>query len=90
MKARSVLSVLLFFGLSPAAQADKERIAPPEPRVPAFHRDMPEHAMARAVRRAADEAFRAPITDSGGRIQYIVELGPEAVPALRAAPPPPR
>lgn len=94
MKALSLLSTLLhallLFALSPAAQAENERIAPPEPRVPAFHRDMPEHAMTRAIRRAEEEAFRAPITDNEGRIQYIVELEPQAASAFRAAPPPPR
>ncbi|MBI3150456.1 MAG: S8 family serine peptidase [Betaproteobacteria bacterium] len=39
--------------------------------------------MARAIRRGAEEAFRAPFTDSHGRIRYIVELAADAANAYR-------
>ena len=83
----STLSAFLLLGLSCAANAGEAPMLTPEPRVPVFHRDMPEHVMSRAIRRAAEEAFRAPITDSAGRVQYIVELAPQAAAAYRAAPP---
>ncbi len=44
---------------------------------------MPEHAMSRAIRRAEEEAFRAPITDSVGRIRYNVDLAADAAAAYR-------